>query len=290
MAAAAVAVPRAPRPGGGPAGDSPTAPGEGAEWAYQEWSRGAAGQGEHRPAARTFGMAEENAQPWGRRAGGAAGAATGSPAAAAGRATARPIAEPLGGDDAGPSAPRLAAGVQAPSAPIGQPLAPREAAGHEPGGERVVEMGQREAGQRVPSLLAEHARLAERGREQELRVRLRPPDLGEIRVNFRSRDGVLRGAIQVERLEVREWVEARLAGWREELSGAGLKVDRLEVSLMPREGGGDHGLPGRGDMPQPQDAAPSSPKGASPGPAPQAGGPSLGVNLAGRRGGIDYFA
>ncbi len=162
------------------------------------------------------------------------------------------------------------------------------------GEEAVVTRGRlEEVGEALPRLVVERARLAGRGDGAELRVRLHPPELGEIRVSFRSERGELRGAVAVERQEVKGWVESQLPRWRQELDEAGLKVERLEVALLPRgDGGSAHGMPWSGGEAQRWSVATPTP-----GFAPGAGAsetepevPELGVNNAGPQGVLDYWA
>jgi flagellar hook-length control protein FliK len=154
-----------------------------------------------------------------------------------------------------------------------------------------VELSVAKADKEMPGLLIRHAELAWRGGAQELRVRLRPPDLGEIRVAFREQHGMLRGSVVVEREDVRQWLEARVPSWREELADAGLKVDRLDVTLLPRGGQGGQTAPWEGgnagrwaEGRAGQIAAPALAD------SPVAEMPVLGVNVASASGRIDYWA
>ncbi len=151
----------------------------------------------------------------------------------------------------------------------------------------------RELEEAMPRLVVERARLAHRGEGAELRVRLHPPELGEIRVVFRSEGDELRGAVAVEREEVKAWVEGQAPRWQSELSEAGLRVARLDVALLGRGGASDHGAmaweggesPSWGADPQvgqvpvgafAQEAEPVEPE--------------FGVNAAGSDGRLDYWA
>jgi len=164
----------------------------------------------------------------------------------------------------------------------------------EPGGrEGAVVMRLGDLEERMPRLVVEHARLAERGEWSELRVRLHPPELGEIRVVFRSVGEEIRGAVAVEREEVKAWVEGQAPRWQSELSEAGLRVARLDVALLGRGGASDHGA-------MAWDGGESPPWGGSPqvGQVPVGAfaqeaepvEPEFGVNAACSDGRLDYWA
>jgi len=145
----------------------------------------------------------------------------------------------------------------------------------------------------MPRLVVERARLAHRGEAAELRVRLHPPELGEIRVVFRSEGDELRGAVAVEREEVKAWVEGQAPRWQSELSEGGLRVARLDVALLGRGGASDHGA-------MAWDGGESPPWGGSPqvGQVPVGAfaqeaepvEPEFGVNAACSDGRLDYWA
>jgi len=235
--------------------------------------------------------AEEASVPWGRRAREAAGA---------GR-------EPWLGH-ARRFATRDQAGAPSKTAPLREPRPVLEGIGEvfararaetpqptfEPGGrEGAVVMRLGDLEERMPRLVVEHARLAERGGWSELRVRLHPPELGEIRVVFRSEGEEIRGAVALEREEVKAWVEGEAPRWQSELSEAGLRVARLEVALLGHGGASGHGA-------MAWDGAESPPWGGSPqvGQVPVGASaqeaepvePEFGVNAAGSDGRLDYWA
>jgi hypothetical protein len=229
-------------------------------------------------------VAEER-QPWARELGDAAGEAGEAPVLRASRVAAREAVA------ASPD-PTALWTSQSPSVPgtgAGPAKADRGAAGTP-----VVEFSLSEAGESLPGLLVERARLARREGEQELRVRVRPPDLGEIRVTFESSQGVLRGTIAVEREEVRAWVAAQAPAWREEMANAGLKVGQLDVALLASGSGGSQAqASGQGAA---RAWAEPSPSASASGPAlagavaPGPDEPALGTNRARASGRIDYWA
>ena len=186
----------------------------------------------------------------------------------------------------------LVEGVQAGPRLAADGLARAEGAQGEP---REVAVTVGEAEEVLPGLVVERARVAWANGDGELRVRLRPPELGTIRVVFAARDGVLTGSIAVEREEVREWVETQLPAWQESVESTGLRVERLDVSLLPDGADGGEG----GDALPWGERAPSHPAQSMPGQStgPQAdgglvprGASRLGVNLSRHQGGLDYLA
>ena len=111
-------------------------------------------------------------------------------------------------------------------------------------------------------------------------------------VTFRSQDGALRGAIGVEREDVRQWLDTQTSAWRDELADAGIKVERLDVNLLPRGGQDGHAAPwqdgGTGqwtDTPGHREAASEAPLPALPDTLPE-----LGVNRALTTGRLDCWA
>lgn len=257
---------------GGDAGDSP-----GGAHAPQQDGKVASGAA----------VAEERTQPWGQRADGAAGTTKGVGEAPARRVEAREVAPETSrgacaaaADGQGSAASAAAAGeAQRP---------PVERAEDSP--VRAVELGARELDREMPGLLVEQARLTQRARGQELRVRVRPPELGEIRIGFQARDGGLTGHILAERESVRSWLEARVPAWREELASAGVKVDRIDVGLITQGQEGGHATPWQEGQPPSGTAAASGPSPMGRDAAESVQGQALGVNSAAGSGQIDYWA
>jgi len=237
-------------------------------------------------------QAEGTTAPWGRRVREAAGAGREPWLGHARRFATRDIEDPAGTTGrarlervALEGAGELAARARVETS---QPV-------FEPGGREgeavVVRLGELE--ETMPRLVVERARLAHRGEGAELRVRLYPPELGEIRVVFRCEGDELRGAVAVEREEVKAWVEGQAPRWQSELSEAGLRVARLDVALLGRGGASDHGA-------MAWDGGESPPWAGGPqlGEAPAAAfaqeaepvEPEFGVNAAGSDGRLDYWA
>ena len=194
-------------------------------------------------------------------------------------AVARPASETSGHGELARLAALDAAGTDGPPAPGAEGDGGVEA---EELGPRQIALSQARAREEMPALMVQGARGAWRHGSSRLRVDLRPPDLGAVRVAFELRDGTLTGSIAVEREDVLEWVESQLPAWREELADAGMQVERLEVSLLSDStdgAGGDAAQAWRdGSAAHPWSAAAQR---AAHGPA---------ADAAPRAGGIDYLA
>ncbi len=246
------------------------------------------------PLVRGKAIAGERPQPWGRQAEGAVGGQgrAGRELPTADRPSARRVR--------GGALPRRA--VAAPQRGAGVPLAaaPPPTAGRAEAAEPVPVGDAREVGltaraleRELPGMVVREARLAQRSGESELRVRVRPPELGEIRVTFRARDGELTGTVLAEREAVRGWLAAEAPAWREELAASGVRVSRIDVGLMAQDGAGadgdaqpwDGGAPPSGSEAVPRGSAPA--RGAD---AEAAGEETVGVNTAAAVGSIDYLA
>jgi flagellar hook-length control protein FliK len=93
-------------------------------------------------------------------------------------------------------------------------------------------------------------------------LRLDPPELGEVTIRIASREGSMSGEIAVENRHVHDVVQRHLVDLREALTGQGVQVDRLDVSVdgrsaadadrEPRQALHDD-RPGRGTPEDPQD-------------------------------------
>jgi len=240
-------------------------------------------------------LAEERPQPWGHDADEAVGGGER-------RDTSLPSAHRVaarGARDDGPSGPP--AGPTRPAAlPAVESLAAAPAVGRSEGGVgdgpapgqvRELALAAPELDRELPGLVVQQARLAQRGQPQELRVRVRPPELGEIRISFQSRDGELTGSVVAERAVVRGWLAAEAPAWREELAEAGVDVARIDVDLMPQSGADGQAPPWQGGAPRSwADAAPGPPPEADPATQAEPGAAGLGVNAARGAGRIDYLA
>ncbi|MCG0237973.1 MAG: flagellar hook-length control protein FliK [Firmicutes bacterium] len=119
----------------------------------------------------------------------------------------------------------------------------------------VGEAGGHDRGLRwEPGLAEQVARAMERARlrvrpdgETQVRIRLEPPELGEIHLRLTLRDGQIHGQILVGRPEVREALEAQKAELWSRLQEQGVQVGGLDVGLAGGWGAPRHGEahPGR---------------------------------------------
>jgi len=232
---------------------------------------------------------EEQTQPWGTEAADATGSQERVPLSGVRRVGPR--------ENASQAAPVARTGVadgmaRAVALGVGVRSAQNAAAAPAVAQSDVVTLSPSEAAEELPRLMVRSAQLARSTGEQELRVRLHPPELGEIRVTFRSQDGALRGAIGVEREDVRQWLDTQAPAWRDELADAGIKVERLDVTLLPRGSEDGHAAPwqdgGTGQWTDTQghrEAASEAPLPALPDTLPE-----LGVNRALTTGRLDCWA
>lgn len=72
----------------------------------------------------------------------------------------------------------------------------------------------------------------------EVTLRLRPHELGQVRVHLEVRDGVVTGRVEAANASARELLGERLDELRTALESRGLEVHRLSVVREPSEGGG----------------------------------------------------
>lgn len=241
------------------------------------------------PAAPDQPFAEEHPQPWGSRAGEAMDGSDASQRDAAGthRLAARPEPKALPAQGEAVAAREPGASSVAAHEPFRVELAADDTS---VAATRTVEVASRDLDREMPGLLAQQARVAQQGREQELRVRIRPPELGEIRVVFRVRNGELTGSVTAEREDVRGWLAAEAPSWREELAAGGLKVARIDVGLTPQGDTQGQPQPSHGEAPRSGSQATPGPAIGVPDEMSDAPQPVLGVNAARHSGRIDYLA
>jgi len=114
----------------------------------------------------------------------------------------------------------------------------------------------------------------------EVRVQLRPPELGSVRVELVSdRNNVLEARIVTEREEVRQLVERNLPQLREALAATGVSVGNFDVSTQH---------PGQAPLGQQPGGGPGLGLGDAEAEAVQSG-PALGVNRLAGSDAIDYI-
>ena len=94
--------------------------------------------------------------------------------------------------------------------------------------------------------VVKHMSLQTRGEASEMRMRLDPPSLGEVRVTVRVEEGRMHAQIEVSQPSVKVVLETNMPQLRQSLSDSGIEVRRIDVctsgSSMSREsheGNGD---------------------------------------------------
>jgi hypothetical protein len=73
----------------------------------------------------------------------------------------------------------------------------------------------------------------------EIKINLRPDNLGPVSIRLDSRDKVITGHIEVASQDVKDILKANLPTLRESLTNMGLNVDKLDVSMMNQHIGGN---------------------------------------------------
>ena len=65
----------------------------------------------------------------------------------------------------------------------------------------------------------------------EMRLQLQPPELGELELNVRTADGVVRGEIVVSSMEVKQLLESQLDRLRNSMAEQGLELEAIDIEL-----------------------------------------------------------
>lgn len=81
-------------------------------------------------------------------------------------------------------------------------------------------------------------------RDGEVRLRLSPPELGSLRLEVRVQDGALVAHLQTETNAARTAILDNLPELRERLADQRVRIERFDVDLMQRQGGGMPDQPG----------------------------------------------
>jgi hypothetical protein len=92
----------------------------------------------------------------------------------------------------------------------------------------------------VPQVVRNMAALARNG-VSEMRLQLQPGDLGEIELRVRAIEGVVRGEVMVQHLEVKQLLDSQMDRLRTALAQQGLQLENFDVGVS------DHGSEARGD-------------------------------------------
>ena len=67
--------------------------------------------------------------------------------------------------------------------------------------------------------------------KNELRMKLTPPELGQMKLSFITQDNIMVGKIVVETLEAKMFFEQNLDNLRESLAQAGVKLGNIDIDL-----------------------------------------------------------
>jgi flagellar hook-length control protein FliK len=89
----------------------------------------------------------------------------------------------------------------------------------------------------------------------EVRIRLSPPELGALRLDVRVQDGAMIARLETETAAARTTLIENLPALRERLAEQGVRIERFDVELMQRHGGGSPEQPADRrppDQPPPQ--------------------------------------
>ena len=117
----------------------------------------------------------------------------------------------------------------------------------------------------VPQVVRSMAALV-RNDVTEMRLQLQPRDLGEIEMRVRAVEGIVRGEVMVQSMEVKQLLESQIERLRAALEQQGLRLESLDVGVsedgaFARDGQGEDenntplfGRPGAGTRSEPEDA------------------------------------
>lgn len=72
----------------------------------------------------------------------------------------------------------------------------------------------------------------------EIRLRLSPPELGALRLEVQMQDGAMVARVEAETSVARTAIIENLSALRERLAEQGVRIERFDVDLMNRQGGG----------------------------------------------------
>ncbi len=105
----------------------------------------------------------------------------------------------------------------------------RSGAAH--GGTGPAQTLQVPAGGEVADQLAESIRASGTPMGRQIVVQLHPPELGRVRIMFRSQGGAIRGVVRIDNAETLSKLEREAAPLMARLHSAGIEVRRLDVVL-----------------------------------------------------------
>lgn len=82
----------------------------------------------------------------------------------------------------------------------------------------------------VPQVVRSMAALARNG-VSEMRLQLQPGDLGEIELRVRAAEGVIRGEVMVQHIEVKHLLDSQIERLREALEAQGMRLEGFDVGV-----------------------------------------------------------
>jgi flagellar hook-length control protein FliK len=80
-----------------------------------------------------------------------------------------------------------------------------------------------------------HSSMTRQGADQQITVRLNPPELGNVVIKFQEQDNQVTGLLEVSKSQTRFEIEQALPQIAKSLSDAGIQVRRLEVVLSSQD-------------------------------------------------------
>ncbi|MFQ5962999.1 MAG: flagellar hook-length control protein FliK [Candidatus Scalinduaceae bacterium] len=90
-------------------------------------------------------------------------------------------------------------------------------------------------GENIADNIIQRAKLFMQGDKSEIRIQLNPPELGNLKLDFKIIDDHLEAKIVVERSIVRDIIEKDIPKLRELISNSDIDVGKLDVSLQGKE-------------------------------------------------------
>ncbi len=107
-------------------------------------------------------------------------------------------------------------------------------------------------GNNVTDNIIQSAKLYMEGGKSEIKIRLDPPELGILKLEFSLDDDILDAKIKVERSAVKDIIEKDIPRLRELISGADVDVGKLDVSLQEKEENDRFGFMDKNLQPDPE--------------------------------------
>ncbi len=80
-----------------------------------------------------------------------------------------------------------------------------------------------------------HSSLSQKGQDQQITIRLNPPELGKVFIKFQERDSQIIGLLEVSKPQTRIEIQQALPQIIQNLQNSGIQIKRLEVVLSESE-------------------------------------------------------